>query len=447
MELGAVVERLNTDTQLYHSLERIDRSQLDEVSVRHADSLLHDFEISGIHLDEGKRKEVVRLNQMILSLSHTFMYQCNEPYCIELNGAPQMIKDNLNLFHHDKDHVYITNAVHTHQDESLRKHTYSCYHSFNHPNGDTLDQLLTARYQLAALSGYETFAHRALQDTMAGSPQKVMEFLDKLNELITPLAKDEVKEMSLIKGGQVYPWDYTWMFHKVKSTLINSSDARELLKYFSIESCINGLCKLFQELFGVKMVVSQTLPGETWDDSITKFSFLQREAILGHLYVDWYDRTNKTASDCQFTIQGGRQMLLNNNDVSYQLPISALSLSLGYDHHLPSQSVYNLFHEMGHAIHSMLGRSPYQNTSGTRCPTDYAETPSNLMELFLQDTRVLKSFARHSKSNQPISTKLARLFSWSSNLYPAFTAQQQILYSVMDQVFHGPHPLSHLTRY
>lgn len=96
----------------------------------------------------------------------------------------------------------------------------------------------------------------------------------------------------------------------------------------------------------------------------------------------------------------------------------------------------NLFHEFGHAMHSMFAKTRYQHVSGTRCSTDLAEVPSQLMEHYCRDVRVLKQFAKHYVTLKPIDEHVVDKLCSAKKIFAASELQTQVLNSALDQAFH-----------
>lgn len=456
VSINSYVEELNTQPSLYLALSRAVESaefhSFDHSTKRTAESLMHDFEISGIHLDTTKRTQFVDLTQQILELSHMFLSNASQPVVVPEEACPSFLRG---VFASYSGNVVVEDVPHLNKDSRVRSLAYLLYYAIFPKQQEILETLLSLRHKLAILVGYPTYAHRVLKSTMAELPETVEQFLQSVNAQLLPLAKKEAEHMRKIKSvlrdqmepNILRPWDIAYINSVARKRLFPTNTTSSVEQYFAVDTCLNGLDSLFLSLFGIRLQREKVKPGEVWHPLVQKISFVhESEGLLGHVYLDLYARETKLTSDCHFMIQGGRQ----RSDGRYQIPVITLCCSFAppgakQPSLLPPQSVENLFHEMGHALHSMVGRSRYQNVTGTRCSTDFAEVPSILMEYFLADERVMYSFAKHYQTLEVIPPEAVQTVQLANGLFPAFDTQMQVFYAIMDQRFHGKHPLGKST--
>ncbi|KAM6140017.1 mitochondrial intermediate peptidase isoform 1-T1 [Pterocles gutturalis] len=451
--VGTVVEKLNTDVELCQSLRRlladeVVMNSLDPETRRVAELFMFDFEISGIHLDEEKRKKAVNLNVRILDLCNEFLSGAHLPNKIDKHILPEHIRYN---FTAEGNYLQVAGLHADCPDDLVRE---AAYKIFLYPNAEQLrclEELLASRNSLAQLVGYDTFAHRALQGTMAKNPETVTQFLEKLSDQLSKRTLKDFEMMTKLKmklnpQNSLMPWDHTYYSGILRAERYNI-DPGLYCPFFSLGACMEGLNSLFSQLLGISLYVEQTQRGEVWSEDVRKLAVVhETEGLLGYIYCDFFQRHDKPHQDCHFTVRGGR--LRENGE--YQLPVVVLMLSLPHSTRgaptlLSPGMMENLFHEMGHAMHSMLGRTRYQHVTGTRCPTDFAEVPSILMEYFANDYRVVNQFARHYKTGQPLPKNMVTRLCDSKKVCAAADMQLQVFYAALDQIYHGKHPLKKST--
>uniref|UniRef100_A0AAQ5XS72 Mitochondrial intermediate peptidase n=1 Tax=Amphiprion ocellaris TaxID=80972 RepID=A0AAQ5XS72_AMPOC len=432
VDIGTVVEKLNTNVELCKSLKNLlDNpnivAQLDPDTRRVAELFMFDFEISGIHLDDKLRKEAVGLHVKLLDLNNEFLVGSHMPNRIARSAIPE----HLHLHFASEGSFIQVGGLHADSPDDLVREI--AYRIYLYPNADLmncLEELLKCRHKLAKLVGYESYGHRALKGTMAK----------------TPVTADS--EYLL----------YLFLCSGLSSALYRYNIEPSLYSpYFSLGACMEGLNNLFSQLYGVSLMSEHPSAGEVWSEDVRKLAVVhETEGLLGYIYCDFFHRSDKPHQDCHFTIRGGRWC---QETSQYQLPVVVLMLSLPH----PSKSaptlltpgmMENLFHEMGHAMHSMLGRTRYQHVTvipsvilrpvvsplGTRCSTDFAEVPSILMEYFATDYRVISQFARHYETGQPLPESMVARLCESKKVCGAADTQLQIFYAVLDQIYHSkPH--------
>jgi len=187
---------------------------------------------------------------------------------------------------------------------------------------------------------------------------------------------------------------------------------------------------------------------------IRKYEFYKEEdgSALGTIYFDLHPREGKYGHAAHFTVQCGcelRNQSSSSSSAEYQLPIVALvcNVSPPFAHTgsttdtgtalLSHSEVETLYHEFGHAIHSLLSRTKFQHLSGTRAAMDFVETPSHLMEYFVWNEEFLNIIARHYITGERIPPKQIQNLIKSRNVFKAIEVKTQCVYATFDQIIFG----------
>ncbi|CAK8688079.1 mitochondrial intermediate peptidase-like [Clavelina lepadiformis] len=445
LHIGTLVEELNTNKNLYLALKRVTNNEeimtrLDEETKTVADLFMFDFLISGIHLKSNDRQRAVQLHEEILQLTAQFLQLSNASVAFPKEQIPESLHKS---FSQSDSNIVVSGLQCDNPDHLVREASYRLHYYSNPETEKILSRLLRARHEVARLVGFDSFAERALKSTMAKTPENVVKFLNLLSSKLKPMAEAEIEDLRLLKErdcepGPIKAWDLNHYVTKSKEKKF-SIDQVLFSTYFSLGDCMNGLNQLFKALYDVTVCPVPTQKGEVWSNDVIKLVVSDAcGQVQGYIYCDFFNRAGKPQQDCHFTIRGGRQL----RDGSYQVPIVVLMLhlsppGLGQTPLLYPSALHNLFHEMGHAMHSMLGRTRYQHVTGTRCATDFAEVPSVLMEYFATDARVLASFAKHYKTRETLPETMIDSLCGADKTCAVTEMQTQVLYSLIDQKFHG----------
>ncbi|KAH9456512.1 hypothetical protein Pst134EB_012709 [Puccinia striiformis f. sp. tritici] len=461
---------------------------------------LRDFQRHGIHLQTKEREKLVDLSDEMLSVGRMFFAGTNDnptPTWITKNEAKQLgngFVSDLEFNHNQRSEIdpsdwHAHTLLRQHPDPSVRKRIWFSQRNSTDDQIELLENLLKLRYQFARLTGKNNWADVALEDKMIGNQDNVMAFLNGLDSETRPIALNELKLLQNSSQDNLNPWDRDYYAHSFTSNRTRDQlMTTNLSSYFSVGSCIQGLSQLFSRIYGISFVVeSPDNPQELWHESIVKLGVMDEdEGRIGTIYCDLFDRTSKTTGAAHYTVRCSRRTDLDedhkdfefaesglNNDTpivdhifpdlanseplkvpvtnrngkpgTYQRPVVVFSCTFDPPDPITRQpsllawsDVETLFHEMGHAIHSMIGQTEYHNVSGTRCPTDFVELPSILMEHFARSSEVLSLFAsHHTDPNRKLDVIRFKQHLQTLEFIKGIETQSQIGLAALDQHFHS----------
>jgi peptidyl-dipeptidase Dcp len=305
-------------------------------------------------------------------------------------------------------------------------------------------EIASLRHQRARLLGYETHAAFVLEERMAGSPAKVREFLEDLLTHSRPAADKDFAELQEAKqrhcgSGELRPWDVAFYSERLRQEKFNLSD-EELRPYFRLENVVQGVFEHARQLFGLVFKERPDLPVYHPDVKAFEVRDEQSGRFIAWFYADFFPRASKKGGAwmTNFLDQGVWDGKVCRPHVSivcnFTKPSSTQPSLLTLD------EVRTLFHEFGHALHSMLSDCHYASLAGTNVYWDFVELPSQVMENWALEKEGLALFARHYQTGAPIPDVLITKIKAAANFQAGWQAVRQLSFGFLDMAWHGADP-------
>lgn len=409
------MSHINSRRDFYEILLELDSPEghkgMDEESIKNTIQLRRDMETNGIHLPDKERAKVAEMNIEKEELSMQFITQ-------QGSGNPF----------------------------------------------STLRNLIQCRHELAQLLGFESYAEQQLRGTILENPQNVWHFLCGIVQKYRPAAE---KEMELIRQnvGEVRNRNtITDEFRaRVATSMRRDAEPEGMAEYFSVANCIRGIQCLCSEVFGVSLVQVSFNPEEVFNKDAKKYHvFDENKKFLGVIVLDMYMNPMKFCQAGHLTLQLGCRphaaalAKVGLRLPSRQYPVAVLTCNVGatskahcrpdgtYDDELTlmhPNEVTTVFHEFGHAMHTIFGQTNVQNLAGTRSSIDFVETFSQLFERFLTSHEFLKLWAHRINTREPISFDMVQKRNNAANMFQYLDMLDQVVLSAVDQSLHGPQPM------
>ncbi|MFW2440474.1 MAG: M3 family metallopeptidase [Arenicellales bacterium] len=375
---------------------------------------LRDYRRNGMALPDEKRQQLKELKTELNNMSLEFATNITDAKVTveftadELAGMPEDFLSNKELktvkgTYNVKANVswqYIAVMQNASSEETRKKLVTIRSNRAKEKNIPLFTKMLKTRAQIAELLGYDSWADYRIEPKMAKNAKTAFDFEQRLVQGLQPKFDEEMAQLQKLKADEtgnpdakIMLWDMRYYKNILKKTEYQV-DTSKLKVFFELDSVLEGMFSIFEEIFSLRIAAVE--PGYKWVDDLRLYAVT--DAVtgdpLGLIYMDLFPRENKYGHFAQFGVTTGKLL----NDGVYQRPVVALICNFppateDRPSLLKHSDVETLFHEFGHALHSVLTQTRYASFSGTSVPRDFVEAPSQMLENWVWDKDVLDRFA------------------------------------------------------
>jgi peptidyl-dipeptidase Dcp len=419
------------------------------------------FHRAGAGLDEAAKKRLAEINERLAHLGTSFSHHLlgdEQEWFMELgeadrDGLPETFVAAARAAAEERgmagkaimtlSRSFVEPFLKSSSRRDLREKVFKAFtargdNNNTNDNNATIVEILSLREESAKLLGYPTFAAYRLEDSMAKTPEAVRGLLERVWKPARARAladRDDLQALVAKEGGNfaLAPWDWRYYAEKLRQVRANFDDAA-IKPYLALDHMIDAAFDCATRLFG--LTFSERKDIAVWHPDVRVWEVKDRDGKHQALfYGDYFTRPSKRSGAWMTSLRDQQKL---DGEVA-PLIINVCNFAKGAEGQpslLSPDDARTLFHEFGHGLHGMLSDVTYPSLSGTNVFTDFVELPSQLYEHWQEQPQVLRQFARHYQTGEPLPDDLLKRFLAARKFNQGFATVEFVSSALIDLEFH-----------
>ena len=458
--------KINTDARLFARVDAlmrdIDALRLSAEQKRVLERYHTGLRRAGAGLDDDAKKRLAAITERLASLGTAFSQNVladEQSFALsldgeaELAGLPDFMREAMKSDAEERKlpgHVVTLSRssaepfLQFSDRRDLREKVFRAF-VMRGDNGGATDnkaiiaEMVRLRAERAKLLGFADFAHYRLDDAMAKTPEAVRGLLDTVWARARRKAladRDAMQQLVQEAGGnfKLAPWDWRYYAEKLRQRTCDFDEAA-IKPYLNLDRMIEAAFYTAQRLFGLSFTPRSGVP--VWHPDVRVWQVSGRDGRpVGLFFGDYFARPSKRSGAWMTSLREQEKL---SGDVE-PLIINVCNFAKAADGEptlLSFDDARTLFHEFGHALHGLLSNVTYPKISGTNVATDFVELPSQLYEHWLEQPEVLRRFARHCATGEPMPEALLQRLIAARNFNMGFATVEYVASAIVDLDFHA----------
>ena len=456
-------DKIYLNSKIFNRIKAVKTDGLDAEDKRLIEVYKQRFELAGANLTDAQKEQMKAINAELATLSTQFtskLLEARKKGAVLIHDVKELdglsadeiaaaATDAKNAGQEGKYHLTLLNTTQQPLLQNLKNRATreklfkaSWFRAEKGDENDTraiLEKTAKLKMDKAHLMGKSSYAELNLMDQMAKKPENALKLLSQLANPAVAQAKKESDDIQKLideqKGGfSVEPWDWNFYAEQVRKAKYDL-DENQIKPYFEVSTVLEkGVFYAAEKFYGITFKERKDLP--VYHPDVVAYEVFDRDGkSLAIYYLDFYTRDNKNGGawmsnfvEQSFTTNTKPVIV---NVFNYQKPAPGKPSLISYD------DVSTMFHEFGHTLHGLFANQKYTTISGTNVPRDFVEFPSQINEFFALEPAVLKNYALHYETKQPMPTALVEKIKKAATFNQGYATTELVSAATLDMAWHS----------